>query len=60
MVAWTAPYAAMAREDLLAWRTLDDVTAAVQSFLDPVLAGGLDARWEPARWGWRPRRVRRR
>ena len=60
IAAWIAPYAAMAREDQLVWTTLDDVAGAVQAFLDPVLAGGLDARWEPARWGWRPRRVRRR
>jgi hypothetical protein len=51
--AWTAPYAAMAREDELPWPTLDDVTAAARSFLDPVLAGNLDATWEPERWSWR-------
>lgn len=45
--AWVTPYAAMAREDKLAWPTLDDVTKAVQAFLDPVLAGGLDAVWSP-------------
>jgi hypothetical protein len=37
------PYAAMAREDQLAWPTLDDVTSAAKAFLDPVLAGDLDA-----------------
>ena len=53
--AWTTPYAAMAREDQLAWPAIEDVTRAAQSFLDPVLAGGLDATWEPERWSWRPR-----
>lgn len=53
--AWTRPYVAMAREDHLAWSTLDEVTKAAQAFLDPVLAGGLDATWEPERWGWRSR-----
>jgi hypothetical protein len=51
--AWTTPYAAMAREDQLAWLTLDEVTKAAQTFLDPVLAGELDATWEPETWSWR-------
>jgi hypothetical protein len=50
--AWGTPYAAMAREDQLSWPTLDGVTKAVQAFLDPVLAGGLDAAWDPAAWKW--------
>jgi hypothetical protein len=50
--AWTTPYAAMAREDGLAWPTLDDVTRAAQAFLGPVLAGGLDAVWNPGTWTW--------
>lgn len=53
LAAWTTPYAAMAREDQLAWRTLDEVTNAAQAFLDPVLAGELDATWEPKTWNWR-------
>ncbi len=53
--AWTTPYAAMAREDQLPWLTLDDVTKAAQTFLDPVLAGQLDATWEPEAWNWRLR-----
>ncbi len=50
--AWSTPYAAMAREDELAWPTLGEVAQAVQSFLDPVLAGGLDATWDPHTWSW--------
>ena len=53
--AWTSPYAAMAREDQLAWPTLDDVTKAARTFLDPVLAETLDATWEPESWCWRVR-----
>lgn len=53
--AWMTPYAAMAREDHLTWPVLDDVTKAAQAFLDPVLAGGLDATWEPENWSWRSR-----
>lgn len=52
--AWAAPYAAMAREERLTWATLDDVTKAAREFLDPVLAGGLDATWDPQSWRWRP------
>ncbi len=51
--AWRAPYEAMAREDQLAWATLEEVTKAAQAFLDPVLAGDLEAAWDPAAWSWR-------
>jgi hypothetical protein len=50
--AWESPYAAMAQEDQLAWATLGDVTKAVQSFLDPLLEGSLDATSNPTTWGW--------
>lgn len=50
--AWTAPYAAMARENALAWSTLSDVTQAARAFLDPVLGGELDATWKPEQWRW--------
>jgi hypothetical protein len=52
-IAWSTPYVAMAREDQLAWPTLDEVTKAAQTFLNQVLAGGLDATWEPETWTWR-------
>jgi hypothetical protein len=51
--SWETPYAAMAREDQLAWRTLDEVTRGAKAFLDPVLAGDLEAAWDPAVWSWR-------
>jgi hypothetical protein len=54
--AWRAPYEAMAREDSLAWATLEEVTKAAQAFLEPVLAGAFDATWVPAEWTWRVRR----
>jgi hypothetical protein len=43
--AWETPFAAMAREYQLAWPTLDEVTKAAKAFLDPVLAGDLEAVW---------------
>lgn len=49
---WRIPYAAMAREDELAWATLDDVTQAVRAFLNPVLAAGIAATWNPENWRW--------
>ncbi len=52
---WGAPYEAMVREDALAWSKLDDVTAAAQAFLDPVLDSALDAVWDAAAWTWRAR-----
>jgi hypothetical protein len=51
--AWRAPYQAMARDEQLSWATLDDVLAATQAFLDPVLAGALDATWDLFVWSWR-------
>jgi len=54
--AWAKPYAAMAREDQLAWPTLADVTAAARAFLDPVLAGEeTAASWNPKTWTWERR-----
>lgn len=53
LAAWTAPYAAMARADQLPWLSLGDVTRAARTFLDPVLAGELDAEWAPETWTWR-------
>jgi hypothetical protein len=52
--AWSAPYKAMADEDVLPWPTLAEVTAAARTFLDPVLADGLDATWAPWTWTWDP------
>lgn len=50
--AWAKPYAAMAREDRLAWASLEEVTRAAKAFLDPVLARDLDADWDPVAWNW--------
>ena len=52
--AWEAPYAAMAHQDGLRWKTLAEVTSAARSFLDPVLSQALDARWDPDSWFWLP------
>lgn len=53
--SWGEPYAAMAQEDRLPWQTIREVTAAVQGFLDPVLASDRDATWQPETWTWQPR-----
>jgi len=49
---WETPYATMATADRLTWPTLSAVHDATRSFLDPLLAGPLDATWDPARWAW--------
>lgn len=49
---WRIPYEAMARDDQLRWPTLEEVTKAARTFLDPVLAGSLGATWDPGRWSW--------
>lgn len=52
LASWRSPYAAMARDDSLDWRTLEDVTRAARDFLDPVLASTRDATWDPVGWRW--------
>jgi predicted nucleotidyltransferase component of viral defense system len=51
---WAYSYETMARDNRLAWRTLETVTEAARKFLDPVLQHGDDSRWEPERWSWQP------
>ena len=51
--AWAAPYAAMAREDRLAWPTLAVVAEAARAFLDPVLSGEPPATWDHQGWRWK-------
>ena len=50
--AWETPYAALAREDQLAWATIGEVAAAVQTFLDPILGGVAVGTWNPTKWCW--------
>lgn len=50
--SWAEPYAVMAEEDALPWATLSEVTAAARVFLDPVLAGVGEGRWDSAAWRW--------
>jgi len=49
--AWEPVYARIASNDGLEWQTLEEVTGAVQSFLDPVLAG-VAGKWGPETWAW--------
>lgn len=50
---WDKRYSALAREDGLPWSTLEELTAAVRRFLDPVLAGTTAGpRWDPSNWSW--------
>jgi hypothetical protein len=52
---WEKPDAAIAQKDRLPWATLDEVAAAARSFLDPMLAGESDARWDHESWSWTAR-----
>ncbi len=51
LTSWEAPYERMARTNRLPWKTLDELTQAVQQFLNPVLAGAT-ARWRPEETTW--------
>lgn len=48
---WRAPYAALAVEQGLPWKTIDEAHAAVVDFLGPVLAGG-HVMWDPRSRRW--------
>lgn len=49
---WREPYALISQRDQLKWRTLDEAIEAAKAFLDPVLEGDLEAKWDPATWTW--------
>lgn len=49
--SWSDPYRELARENELAWSTLEELTVAVAAFLNPVLAGKNGA-WRPTEWQW--------
>jgi hypothetical protein len=49
--SWAIPYREMARENELAWTTLEQLSTAVTEFLNPVLAGRVGI-WRPAEWIW--------
>ena len=49
--AWERLYAQIAAKDGLEWQTLEEVTRAVQRFLDPVLAG-VAGKWDAETWSW--------
>ena len=51
--AWAPVYARIAANDGLEWRTMAEVTRAVQSFLDPLPSGELGT-WSFDDWAWVP------
>lgn len=50
-VLWGPVYAEMARNDGLAWASIEELTGLVRRFLDPVLQGGSGC-WDPKAWVW--------
>lgn len=51
--AWEPVYARIAANEGLEWQTLGEVTRAVQSFIDPVLAGEIGT-WTVEDGVWKP------
>ena len=49
--SWSTPYGELARENELAWTTLEELTTAVAAFINPVLAGKCGT-WHPMEWQW--------
>ena len=50
--AWPEIYAAMATEDELPWKTLDDLVVAVRQFIEVPLGQSPATRWSPETWRW--------
>ena len=49
--SWTPRYAALADEDNLPWKSMEDLLTAVRAFSDPVLHA-QQGRWQPEQWRW--------
>jgi len=49
--SWSTPYGELARENELAWTTLEELATAVAAFINPVLAG-KNGTWRPMEWQW--------
>jgi hypothetical protein len=50
--AWKVPYAALAAEQRLRWKTIEELIPAVRAFLDPVLRREDCGTWSRERWAW--------
>jgi hypothetical protein len=50
--AWRTLYADLAQEHRLPWKGIDELVAAVQAFLDPVLRGEDCGAWLREPWSW--------
>ena len=49
--SWSTPYGELARENELAWTTLEELTTAIAAFINPVLTGKCGT-WRPMDWQW--------
>lgn len=49
--SWPTPYGQSARENELAWTTLEELTTAVEALINPVLVGKSGI-WRAAKWQW--------
>lgn len=49
--SWSTSYQQMAREDELAWPSLQELTTAVAIFMNPILEGASGT-WNPEGWRW--------
>jgi len=56
---WAGPYARLAEQAGLPWRTLAEVEHAARGVLDPILAGEADGTWDPVAWAWDGRQDQR-
>ena len=50
---WEQSFKKLANEVELGFATIKDATRALEQFLNPVLAGNADQKWDPIDWGWR-------
>jgi hypothetical protein len=50
--SWAAVYARMVIEDELRWPDITALVKAIETFLNPALAGDVST-WRPTEWSWR-------
>ena len=49
---WESSFRSSARELGLEWKDLGAATEAAKAFLNPIMAGNIAGRWDPAAWSW--------
>lgn len=49
---WITPYRRIAADVKLNYPSLEDANEAARRFIDPILSGEIEGRWDPGQWTW--------